>query len=1087
MAVLANLVVQMSANTSAFEKGLKSAKDHADKMGSSMGTALKVGALAGAAGLGVLAIAAFDFVKAAAADQASVAQLQKAVENTGVSWADYSGKLDASVTAAQKMAFSDDAARQSLSLLMAQTGDADEAMRRFALAQDVARGAGIDLEMSSKLLGKVTEENVNVFKKMGISLEAGASEAEAFAALQKKFGGQAAVYAKSTAGQFAQVGIQIGELKEKIGYALLPVALKLGQVLLTVVVPALSKMADWIVKGIGAAIKTVGPLFTDLGITIGNLVKYFQAVVDDGDVMNDWLGHLPEPIRDIVKAFGEFLVAMQDLIPAVGAQVFKDFQETILPGIQDALAKLKEPLGKVVDFFTDLFKKAGKEGGGAASVENVAKAVEGFLLLLTVAALVAVASFAVHLGAMALNFALMPLKIMWEAGAAIKDFVTQAAKMVSKAITITQKIVKTGADIISGLMDTVQTITQKVTRSGAALITDFKDKVQKITQKVVVEAPSAEEQGKVTGTSFVKGIEATLAKSLGPMMGGAIGYALGAGWIAIAGAGIGTSLLAALGVAAAIVGGAALMACAAIPIAVLGAIVYGLAKVPWSDVANKILYGLGVAVTLVLVSLAEIFILIPLAIQALIARKLKDFGVWIWETILPSLITFGTQSVPNFFTETVPDWAGKVAELTADAFRDFGKWIADTALPGIGKFITDDLPRAFTEGIPNILAAIALKAAEIGQAIIDGIVSGLSDLITDPRGTLISWILDPIAIGVNSIGNLLDVIGGSIAGTIIGGIGDALGAMGEALGKQFIQGMKDMWEYAKAHDPTGLLKHFSPSLAGIEVGHAFGQGIAKGIEETTPTFVDAMGGAAVQLMEAAGGIGGMSKAYFEAGVAAMLSLAGGITEGSPKVILSMDDIAKGVKLMLDRDLGTAGTSGATSLISGLTDETEASESSLGSDVANSLRSAMASFSGEAVQWGKGIAEYIMSGIYTGFVDNFGGWAQDIATIIYDKLKEALGAASPAKKMIPLGAMAAQGYVQGWQGALALPMPSPSFGSLAPAYAPVSAARGSSGGIPGGGSTIINNYHIQGSILSERDLKRIVAEGLRHGEFRGMGA
>lgn len=37
---------------------------------------------------------------------------------------------------------------------------------------------------------------------------------------------------------------------------------------------------------------------------------------------------------------------------------------------------------------------------------------------------------------------------------------------------------------------------------------------------------------------------------------------------------------------------------------------------------------------------------------------------------------------------------------------------------------------------------------------------------------------------------------------------------------------------------------------------------------------------------------------------------------------------------------------------------------------------------------------------------------------------------------------------------------------------------------GGGDTY--NFYVQGSILSERDLKRVVAEGLRRGEFRGMG-
>jgi len=282
LATLANLVVQMSANTTALEKGLASAKGHVDKFGSSMGTALKVGAAAGAVGLAAIGAAAFDFTKAAMEDEQSVLRLKQAVENTGVSWADYGGKLDSAVTAAQKMAFTDDDARAALSLLMAQTSDADEAMRRFTLAQDVARGAGIDLETASRLLGKATEENADVFKKMGINLGEGASEAEAFAALQQKFGGQAEVYAKSTAGQFAQAGIQMGELKEKIGYALLPVMTTLATFVTSKLIPAMQKLADeWIPKIKGGFTK-VGEVLQPV---IDKITPFFKMLSENKDAM----------------------------------------------------------------------------------------------------------------------------------------------------------------------------------------------------------------------------------------------------------------------------------------------------------------------------------------------------------------------------------------------------------------------------------------------------------------------------------------------------------------------------------------------------------------------------------------------------------------------------------------------------------------------------------------------------------------------------------------------------------------------------------------------------------------------------------
>jgi len=185
--------------------------------------------------------------QSAADDAASVAKLQQAVENSGASWEKYKGQLEGVVEAAQKRGFTDDEARDALSLLTAQTGDAGEAAKRFAMAQDLARGANIDVYTASKLLGKVTDENVNVLARYGIKVAEGATETELFGAIQQKFGGQAEVFAKSSAGQMAAAKIQMSELKESIGYALLPVMTKLVDVLTTKIIPAVQKLAaDWI-------------------------------------------------------------------------------------------------------------------------------------------------------------------------------------------------------------------------------------------------------------------------------------------------------------------------------------------------------------------------------------------------------------------------------------------------------------------------------------------------------------------------------------------------------------------------------------------------------------------------------------------------------------------------------------------------------------------------------------------------------------------------------------------------------------------------------------------------------------------------
>jgi len=69
---------------------------------------------------------------------------------------------------------------------------------------DLARGAGIPLEVATRMLGKLNGEAVELFERMGMVLGENATEADALAAVQAKFGGQAEAYAKSTDGQFEQ-------------------------------------------------------------------------------------------------------------------------------------------------------------------------------------------------------------------------------------------------------------------------------------------------------------------------------------------------------------------------------------------------------------------------------------------------------------------------------------------------------------------------------------------------------------------------------------------------------------------------------------------------------------------------------------------------------------------------------------------------------------------------------------------------------------------------------------------------------------------------------------------------------------------
>lgn len=214
-----------------------------------------------------------DAAQAAADDAASMQRLQRAVENADGSFDKFNRQIDTAIKQGQRLGFTDDQTRDSLSLLTAQTNSTEEAMKRYTLAMDLARGANIDVETASRLLGKVTEENVNVLARYGISVKKGASETELFAAVYEKFNGQAQTFADSTAGKMARFKDQMSEIKEAIGTAILPVLTNLATFAVNRLGPALQSLVDYIGPRIQQAIAVASPAVMGLVGLFGRLAS----------------------------------------------------------------------------------------------------------------------------------------------------------------------------------------------------------------------------------------------------------------------------------------------------------------------------------------------------------------------------------------------------------------------------------------------------------------------------------------------------------------------------------------------------------------------------------------------------------------------------------------------------------------------------------------------------------------------------------------------------------------------------------------------------------------------------------------------
>jgi hypothetical protein len=228
-----------------------------------------------------------DAASAAADDEASTIRLNQAIKNLGGDIAAHTQQVNDAITAGQRLGFTDDDIRDSYIKLIAATGDSDKALQRQHAAMDLARGAGIDLGAATKLLGKLNADNIEVFKRMGIVIGDNATEADALAAVQAKFGDQANAYAQSTKGQMEATKIAFDEMKESLGYAILPLVTKFGAILadnlptvqsfVDLLGQGLSAGADLVAQGLDAAYRAAKP-FLD---TLGAGAQVVQGFVED--------------------------------------------------------------------------------------------------------------------------------------------------------------------------------------------------------------------------------------------------------------------------------------------------------------------------------------------------------------------------------------------------------------------------------------------------------------------------------------------------------------------------------------------------------------------------------------------------------------------------------------------------------------------------------------------------------------------------------------------------------------------------------------------------------------------------------------
>lgn len=308
--------------------------------------ALKKAAIPAAAALTALAAGAVDFAKAAMEDEAAAAALAGQLRRvTSATDAQIKANEDLISKMVRTFGVSDGDLRPALAKLATGTKDLAEAQKVLRIAMDVSAATGKDLGTVADALSKAYGGNYRALQQLSPELKAaikdGASLSDVMQILNQNFGGAAADRAATSAGKFAIFNERMGELKETLGAALLPVIEKL--------LPLLEKMLGWaernptaftvIAAGIAAVAAAIVAVNVAMALNPFTLIAAGVAAAAVGLVA---LYNKSETFRNILKEIGEVFKWVWDYVIKPILDLWLGQLKLIITTIQKAIDLLKK-------------------------------------------------------------------------------------------------------------------------------------------------------------------------------------------------------------------------------------------------------------------------------------------------------------------------------------------------------------------------------------------------------------------------------------------------------------------------------------------------------------------------------------------------------------------------------------------------------------------------------------------------------------------------------------------------------------------------------------------------------------------------
>jgi len=205
----------------------KAVEDNSSKISEFGKKAAAAFAVAAAAAVAYGTKLAIDGVKAAIEDEQAQLRLANALKQaTGATEGQIKATEDFILQTSLATGVADDQLRPAMQRLAVSTKDTEEAQKLLALALDISKGSGRDLESVVSALGRAHDGQNTALGRLGVGLSAAELKTMTFTEVQQKlsdlYGGAASANAETFQGKIDRLKVGFDEAKESLGVALLP-------------------------------------------------------------------------------------------------------------------------------------------------------------------------------------------------------------------------------------------------------------------------------------------------------------------------------------------------------------------------------------------------------------------------------------------------------------------------------------------------------------------------------------------------------------------------------------------------------------------------------------------------------------------------------------------------------------------------------------------------------------------------------------------------------------------------------------------------------------------------------------------------